>query len=48
MDPDACLDRLIDAAVAGHAGELAWAAAELAGWLRRGGFPPRDPRGQRR
>jgi hypothetical protein len=48
MDPDACLDRLLDAAVAGEADELLWAAGDLAGWLQRGGVPPRDPRGERR
>jgi hypothetical protein len=44
MDPDACLDRLLDAAVDRDPGELLAAAADLAAWLRRGGFPPRDPR----
>jgi hypothetical protein len=46
MDPDACLARLLDAATRGDADELADAAADLAGWLQRGGFPPRDPRRQ--
>jgi hypothetical protein len=43
MDPDACLDRLIDAATTGDAEELRWAADDLAGWLERGGFRPRTP-----
>jgi hypothetical protein len=47
MDPDACLARLLDAAVSGDADELRWAADDLAGWLERGGHPPRDPRGRR-
>jgi hypothetical protein len=44
MDPDACLALLIDAAVSGDADQLRQAAAYLATWLDRGGFPPRDPR----
>jgi hypothetical protein len=44
MDPEACLSRLIDAAVAGDAEELRWAADDLAGWLERGGYRPHDPR----
>lgn len=48
MDPDACLDRLLDAAVNRDPTELLAAAADLAAWLRRGGFPPRDPRAARR
>jgi hypothetical protein len=44
MDPDASLDRLLDAAIAGDAEELRWAADDLAGWLERGGYRPRDPR----
>jgi hypothetical protein len=44
MDPDACLDRLIDAATSGDADELRCAASDLAHWLERGGFPPSDPR----
>jgi hypothetical protein len=44
MDPDACLARLLDAAADGDPDRLIHAAEELAGWLRRGGFPPRDPR----
>jgi hypothetical protein len=43
MDPDACLARLIAAACDGDFEELLWAADDLATWLRRGGFPPRDP-----
>jgi hypothetical protein len=44
MDPDACLDRLLEAAVNRDPEELLGAAADLAEWLRRGGVPPRDPR----
>lgn len=44
MDPDACLVRLLDAAVAGDAEELLAAAGDLAGWLRHSGYPPDDPR----
>jgi hypothetical protein len=48
MDPDARLDRLLDATVNGDPDELLAAAADLAAWLRRGGFPPHDPRAGRR
>lgn len=44
MDPDACLDRLLEAAVNLDPNALLDAAADLAEWLRRGGVPPRDPR----
>lgn len=44
MDPDACLSRLIDAAIAGDAEELRYAADDLACWLERGGYRPYDPR----
>ncbi len=44
MDPDACLARLLDAAVAGDAEEFANAGEDLYDWLRGGGFAPRDPR----
>jgi hypothetical protein len=44
MDPEACLDRLLDAATSGDADELRGAADDLAAWLQDGGFPPRDPR----
>jgi hypothetical protein len=44
MDPDACLTRLLDAAVAGDAEDLLAAADDLADWLRHGGYPPKDPR----
>jgi hypothetical protein len=47
MDPDACLDRLLDAAVGRDPDTLIDAAVDLAQWLRRGGFPPRDPRAVR-
>ena len=40
MDPNACLERLVDAAVEGDAAELMAAAEDLADWLRKGGFPP--------
>ena len=44
MDPDACLARLLDAAVAGDAEEFADAGDDLYVWLQGGGFAPRDPR----
>ncbi len=44
MDPDACLARLIDAAVAGDAEAFANAGEDLYDWLQAGGFAPRDPR----
>ena len=44
MDPDACLDRLLDAAVQGDAEAFANAAEDLYEWLQAGGFAPRDPR----
>lgn len=40
MDPDATLQNIIDAAVAGEADELRYFANELAGWLDLGGFAP--------
>ncbi len=43
-DPDACLQRLIDAAIAGDHAEILEAAEDLATWLKRGGFNPKDPR----
>jgi len=46
MDPDACLDRLLDAAVQGDAEAFANAAEDLYEWLQAGGFAPRDPRTQ--
>jgi hypothetical protein len=47
VDPDACLARLLDAAVAGDADGLAEVVGDLVAWLRAGGFPPRDPRAVR-
>ena len=47
VDSDACLARLLDAAVAGDADGLAEVAGDLVAWLRAGGFPPRDPRAVR-
>lgn len=40
MDPDACLDQLIQAAIRGDAAMLMDRAKILAAWLRKGGFPP--------
>jgi hypothetical protein len=40
MDPNATLERIIDAAVSGDASELMDAAADLANWLRQGGYAP--------
>jgi hypothetical protein len=48
MDPDACLDRLLDAVADRDPQALLEAAADLAQWLDRGGVPPRDPRTTRR
>jgi hypothetical protein len=47
MDPDACLDRLLDAATSSDPDELRCAADDLATWLERGGAPPADPREDR-
>lgn len=44
MDPDACLDRLLDAAVQGDAEAFANAGEDLYAWLQGEGFAPRDPR----
>jgi hypothetical protein len=44
MDPDACLARLLDAAVQGDAEAFANAGEDLYDWLQAGGFAPRDPR----
>ena len=44
MDPNACLARLIDAALEGDADDLEAAAADLAEWIRKGGFLPTNPR----
>ncbi len=43
MDPNATLQRIIDAAVAGDIGELVEASIDLAAWLKSGGFPPIRP-----
>jgi hypothetical protein len=39
MDPNACWQRFLDAC-ADDEEEARFAIEELAGWLRRGGFPP--------
>lgn len=44
MDPNACLDRIIDAAIDGDVEELGYATNELAEWLLKGGAAPADPR----
>jgi len=44
MDPNACLDAIIDAAVNGLNLALVEAAEDLAAWLESGGFCPSDPR----
>lgn len=44
MDPNETLKELIDAACAGEKTRFEEKAAYLALWLRRGGFPPADPR----
>ncbi len=44
MDPDATLGMLIDEAVKGNPWQLLEHAADLAEWLERGGYAPKDPR----
>lgn len=44
MDPQACLQRIIDAAKANRLQEYINACEDLAGWLRRGGFAPKVPK----
>jgi hypothetical protein len=41
MDPDATIDRIIDALEDGDDTEAAWALEDLADWLQRGGFWPK-------
>ncbi len=48
MDPDATLNNLIEAAVAGNLRDLNEAHQALALWLAGGGFPPSDPRNPER
>lgn len=40
MDPNACLARIVRAAVENDPAELREAADDLAGWLESGGFAP--------
>ena len=40
MDPNATLQRIIEAAWQGEADELQDAAQDLASWFRNGGFAP--------
>ncbi len=40
MDPDAALERIIEAALQGNADELRSAAEDLASWLDADGFHP--------
>lgn len=44
MDPNTVLDAIIEAAVNGESQNLTDAAEDLAAWLDRGGFAPKDPR----
>lgn len=40
MDPNACWKRFVDAVQDGDADEAENAAADMAAWLRKGGFVP--------
>ena len=42
MDPNACLERIIDAKLFNDIEELHWACEDLYGWIHRGGFHPND------
>jgi len=44
MDPDACLVRLFDALAEGDREEAGAALIDLADWIAKGGFLPKDPR----
>ena len=44
MDPNACLDRFIDAVMDRDLDEILEAARDLQGWIAAGGFTPDDPR----
>jgi hypothetical protein len=44
MDPNATLDRLLDAIMDGDMTEAGYALEDLTGWIYKGGFKPRDPR----
>jgi hypothetical protein len=44
MDPNTTLAQLIDAAVQGDHRTMLREAKDLQDWLRKGGFPPADPR----
>ena len=49
MDPDACMDRLLDAAEAEDFSEVMAAVDDLRRWIITGGFPPKldGPRARR-
>jgi len=40
MDPNACLERLLDAVETNDSEEAVEAARDLLGWMARGGAPP--------
>lgn len=42
MDPNATLDRIIDAFLFNDTEELYWASEDLYGWMHRGGFAPNN------
>ena len=44
MDPNACLQRFLNALAAGDRDEVLAALSDLQGWITRGGFLPADPR----
>lgn len=41
MDPDACMERILQAVMDGDRQEAFGAMEDLIGWLKFGGFPPR-------
>ena len=42
MDPNACLDMIVDAIESNDWEEAYYSMVDLRAWLRAGGFPPKD------
>lgn len=43
MDPDAALEFIVEALREGNLSDAGMAMEDLQTWLRRGGFPPKNP-----
>lgn len=42
MDPNACLDRMLDCLKDSEFDDLAFACGDMLEWLNKGGFPPKN------